>query len=113
MDKMSSICEIAMPPRERRVMSMQLASQGRSARIMLSLLAIVLLILAFLLSVVLIPMNFQEPGALFWSALLLSIGLLCVPILRIKFSDARTVLYAENFVLIGLIYFVLLDLLQV
>jgi hypothetical protein len=112
-DKMPSISGIAMPPRERRVMSMESGSQGRSARIMLSLLAIVLLILAFVLSVLLIPMNFQEPGALFWSALLLCIGLLCVPIFRIRFSDVRTFLYAENFVLLGLIYFVLLDLLQV
>jgi hypothetical protein len=112
-DKMPSILG-AMPPRKAPVLNMQQpVSQNRSARIVMSLQAIVLLILAFVLSVVLIPVNFQEPAGLFWSALTLSTGLLCVPILRAKLSDVRTVLLAENFVLLGLIYFILSDLLQV
>jgi len=102
-----------MTARKKHVMNKLLASHGGDARITVSLLAIALLVLALALSVVLIPMNFQEPGALFWSAVSLSIGLLCVPILRIRFSDLKTALRTENFVLLGLIYWVLLDPLQV
>lgn len=84
----------------------------RDTSIMTSLLAIVLLLAALVFSLELIPSDFQEPGALFWPALLLSAALLIVPMSRIKFDDVRTALRVENFVLLGLIYWVLLDLLQ-
>jgi hypothetical protein len=77
------------------------------------LLAVSSVILALILCVALIPEGFRQPGALFWPALSLSAGLLIGPILRFKFNDLRTLLRAENFVLLALIYWIVLDLLQV
>jgi hypothetical protein len=77
------------------------------------MLAVSSIVLGLVLCVATIPEEFQQPGALFWSALSLSAGLLIGPILRIRLDDLRTVLRAENFVLLALIYWIMLDPLQV
>jgi hypothetical protein len=74
--------------------------------------AISSLVLSLIVCIVLIPDDFREPGALFWPALSLATGLLIVPALRIRFTDIRTALRAENFVLVAFVYWILLDLLQ-
>jgi len=71
------------------------------------------IVLGLVLCVTSIPEDFQQAGALFWPALSLSAGLLLGPILRIRLGDPRTVLQGENFVVLALIYWIMLDLLQV
>jgi len=58
-----------------------------------------------------IPDNPQPSGALFWSALWCSLGLLMVPVLRTS-TDTSVLLRTEHFLMLGLFYWLLLDPLQ-
>jgi hypothetical protein len=83
----------------------------RSSAIM-SAYAIACIVAGLALSVSFIPQNYQEPGALFWSGLSLAVGLLIIPLVRTRLYDIRTAIHPENFVLLGLVYWILLDVLQ-
>src|SRR5262245_10700976 len=57
------------------------------------------------------PANPAPQGALAWNATVLSIGILFVPIFRIA-RRAPTMMNTENFVALGYVYWILLDLIQ-
>src|SRR5262245_62002053 len=57
------------------------------------------------------PDDPQPSGALFWPALLLGIGLLSVPLARVC-RNTTVLLRAEHFLMVGLVYWLLLDPLQ-
>jgi oligosaccharide repeat unit polymerase len=59
----------------------------------------------------LIPENPEPEGALFWPALILSLGLLVAP-LAAAFQQPKALLRAEHLLVIAPIYWLLLDLLQ-
>ena len=58
-----------------------------------------------------VPDDPQPRGALFWSAVWCSFGLLTAPVLGLR-KTTQAILRTENFLMIGLVYWLLLDLLQ-
>ena len=62
-------------------------------------------------AIVFMPDDPRPSGALFWPAVWCSVGLLTVPLLGLR-KNIQTILYAENVLMIGLVYWLLLDLLQ-
>lgn len=68
-------------------------------------------IISTILAVMLMPEDPSASGALFLPALVLGSGILLVPALR-ALTWSRDLLNAENFVAIGLVYWILLDLIQ-
>ena len=58
-----------------------------------------------------IPDDPRPSGALFWPALWLSLGLLSVPIFRVS-TDISVLLRTEQFLMLGLVYWLLIDALQ-
>jgi oligosaccharide repeat unit polymerase len=68
-------------------------------------------LIATFVAVILIPDRPEPEGALFWSALALSAGLLIAP-LAAAFRQAKALLRAEHLLVMAPIYWLLLDLLQ-
>ena len=58
-----------------------------------------------------VPGDITDPSALFWPALYMTIGLI-VPIVIQGFSNLMSVFRIENIMMIGIIYWLLLDMLQ-
>src|SRR4051794_8990605 len=58
-----------------------------------------------------VPGDPQPEGALFWSALCSILGLLSVPILQAR-RETAVLMRCENFLMLGLVYWLLLDPLQ-
>src|SRR4029078_1333325 len=58
-----------------------------------------------------VPANPAPPGALFWAASLLAASVVIVPCLRVR-TGVMSVLKAEHLLMLGLVYWLLLDLLQ-
>ena len=58
-----------------------------------------------------VPDDPQPRGALFWPAVWCSLGLLTAPLLGLR-KSTQTIFRAENLLMIGLVYWLLLDLLQ-
>lgn len=73
--------------------------------------AILLLTLAAPFSSALVGDDYFVPGALFWSALVLTIALLAIPV-YVAFRTPLAIVRAEHLLMIGLVYWLLLDLLQ-
>jgi len=64
-----------------------------------------------LAAIISIPADPRPSGALIWPAVWCSIGLLTAPLLGLR-NSIQTILRTENLLMIGLIYWLLLDLLQ-
>ena len=62
-------------------------------------------------AIFLIPDDPQSSGALFWPAVSCSLGLVTVPLLALR-QGTETILRTENVLMIGLIYWLLFELLQ-
>ena len=71
-----------------------------------------LVLAALLVALAFVPDDYVPAGALFNSALALTIGLLAGPALRITFGGGGEVMRAEHFLMLALVYWILLDLLQ-
>jgi oligosaccharide repeat unit polymerase len=67
---------------------------------------------ATLLAVALMPFDIQPAGALVRSALILALGLLVPTIVEVILGGLNRIFYAEHWVIIAVIYFVLLDLVE-
>src|SRR5689334_19547692 len=76
-----------------------------------SILGVTSVLGALAVAIALIPNDPHPIGAMFWPALCLTIGLLAVPVLRMR-ATMISVLRAENFLMLGLIYWLLLDMLS-
>jgi hypothetical protein len=76
----------------------------------LALLGMVATIFGTMAATLSVPDDPQPVGALFWPAVWCSLGLLTAPVLRLR--SAVAALRAENLLMIGLVYWLLLDLLQ-
>jgi len=76
-----------------------------------TLLAILSTSMATVLAIVIIPDNSTEPGALFYAALVMSVGLAIAPVAA-AFRSPKTLLRGESMLAIAPIYWLLLDLLQ-
>ena len=76
-----------------------------------TLLAILSTSMATLLAIVLIPETPTEPGALFYPALVMSVGLALAPITA-AFRYPKTLLRGESLLTLAPIYWLMLDLLQ-
>src|SRR5262249_9941700 len=76
-----------------------------------TLLAILSTSMATVVAILLIPDNPTEPGALFYSALVMSAGLAIAP-LAAAFRHPKTLLRGESMLSVAAIYWLLLDLLQ-
>src|SRR5262249_9212885 len=63
------------------------------------------------LAVAAIPIDVEPSDALFWPALIMTIGLLLGPLFRIS-RNLHTLLRVENLLVVGLVYWLVLDLLQ-
>src|SRR5262245_61679682 len=85
-------------------------SNKRTERTWLPSLGAVAAIFGTMAAVLSVPDDPQPRGALFWSAVFCSLGLLTVPVLALR-KTAHAVLRAENLLMVGLIYWLLLDLL--
>ena len=62
-------------------------------------------------AIVSMPDDPRPSGALFWPAVWCSVGLLTAPLLGLR-KNIQTILTTENVLMIGLVYWLLLDLLQ-
>jgi hypothetical protein len=62
-------------------------------------------------AIVCIPNNLQPSDALFWPAIWCALGLLVVPVLRMR-KYPSSILRIEHALMVGLIYWLLLDLIQ-
>src|SRR5215510_15040481 len=82
-----------------------------SKTIATSLLAIAITGLSTLCAVMLVPANPGAPGALFFSALAMSLGLLITPLVFVL-PNPRAILRADCLLAVAPIYWLLLDLLQ-
>lgn len=70
-----------------------------------------MVLLGALAALATLPDDPQPEGALFWPAVCLTCGLLSVVILRLR-RDIRSILRADNILMLGLVYWLLLDPLQ-
>jgi hypothetical protein len=59
-----------------------------------------------------VPDDYSSAGALFDSAMVLTVGLFAGPVLRIAIGGYRDALRTEHFLMLALVYWILLDLLQ-
>lgn len=83
----------------------------RSLTMRSTLLGILSTSMATIFAVLLVPDNPTEPGALFYSALVMSVGLAVAP-LAAGFRYPKTLLRGESMLAVAPIYWLLLDLLQ-
>lgn len=77
----------------------------------MAMVGVVAALSATLLAYLTLPDSPSATGALVWPALLVSAGVLAVPLIRM-FNRSSALLNAENFVAIGIVYWVLLDPIQ-
>jgi hypothetical protein len=68
-------------------------------------------VLGTIVAILSVPDDPQPRGALFWPAVWCSLGLLTAPVLGLR-KTTQAILRTENLLMIGLIYWLLLDLLQ-
>jgi hypothetical protein len=83
-----------------------------TAKVEDSLFAICGVGLALVVALALVPDDYRPAGALFNSAIALTIGLFAGPALKITVGGYRDALRTEHFLVLALVYFILLDLLQ-
>ena len=102
---MEAISDAAVGPRSAK------SSNKRAERTWLPLLGAVATIFGTMAAILSVPDDPQPRGALFWPAVWCSFGLLTAPILGLR-KTADALLRVENLLMIGLIYWLLLDLLQ-
>ena len=76
-----------------------------------STVAVVTCLLGSLVALGLFPQDPAPRGALAWNAVVMSVGILFVPFFRI-IRRAPTMMNTENFVALGYVYWILLDLVQ-
>lgn len=76
-----------------------------------STVAVVTCLLGSLVSLGLFPLEPSPKGALAWNAVVLSAGILFVPAFRV-IRRTPTMMNTENFVAVGYVYWILLDLIQ-
>ena len=76
-----------------------------------TLVALITTSIATILAAIMIPENSTEPGALFYPALVMSVGLAIVPLSAVL-RDPKALLRGEALLAIAPIYWLLLDLLQ-
>src|SRR5262245_631315 len=86
-------------------------SKNRAEQTCVPLLGAVATALGTIAAIVWIPNDPLPAAALFWPAVWLSIGFLTAPLFGLR-NDAMSILRAENLLMLGLIYWLLLDLLQ-
>jgi hypothetical protein len=82
--------------------------QQGNDQIFYSLLGVVTVLGGLVAAIASMPDDPQPVGAVFWPALSLALGLLVVPILRVRRS-IRSILRSEHILLLALIYWLLLD----
>jgi hypothetical protein len=88
-----------------------IATKRNVNRTALNLLGVAATVCGTTAAILSIPNDPLPAGALFWPALWLSIGFLTAPLLGLR-DDTMSILRTENVVMVGLIYWLLLDLLQ-
>jgi hypothetical protein len=88
-----------------------IATKRNVNRTALNLLGVAATVCGTTAAILSIPNDPLPAGALFWPALWLSIGFLTAPLLGLR-NDTMSILRAENVLMVGLIYWLLLDLLQ-
>jgi hypothetical protein len=86
-------------------------SKNRAEQTWVPLLGAVATTFGTIAAIVLIPNDPLPAGALFWPALWCTIGFLTAPLLGLR-NSASGILRVENLLMAGLIYWLLLDLLQ-
>ena len=71
-----------------------------------------LVLAALLVALAFVPDDYSAAGALFDSAMALTVGLFAGPALRLAIGGYRDALRTEHFLMLALVYWILLDLLQ-
>ena len=87
------------------------ASKGKADHTVRILLGVVATGIGTITAILLVPDNPQPSGTLFWPAVWCSLGLLTAPLLGMR-KNTQAILRTENALMVGLIYWLLLDLLQ-
>ena len=86
-------------------------SNKRAEQTWLPLLGAVATICGTTAAILAVPDDPQPRGALFWSAVWCGLGLLTAPVLGLR-KSTQAIFRTENLLMIGLVYWLLLDLLQ-
>jgi hypothetical protein len=106
MDYMEEIDHAAFGPRQGNG-----ANKRKVDHTWLTLLGAVATVCGTIAAILSVPDDPVPAGALFWPAVWCSLGLLTAPVLGLR-KTTQAILRAENLLMIGLIYWLLLDLLQ-
>jgi len=85
--------------------------QQHSKQNLYSLLGLLTVLSGIVTAIFFMPDDPQPKGAMFWPALFLALGLLAVPILRVR-ASLSTALRGEHVLMLALCYWLLLDMLQ-
>jgi len=102
---MEAISDARIGPRSVR------GSHKKAARTWFPLLGVGATIIGTIAAINSIPDDPQPRGALFWPALCLGLGLLTAPLIGLR-KQITSALRTENLLMVGLVYWLLLDLLQ-
>ena len=87
------------------------AKQRKISGTWLSLLGAIATVCGTMAAILSVPDDPQPRGVLFWPAVWCSLGLLTAPLLELR-KSTQAIFRTENILMIGLIYWLLLDLLQ-